>query len=65
MLVGVGKSPNSDSNAFSESFGPGFWFRLFPFGPGKYKYPKYGDVSNKHNLPRVETRTYPVVREEK
>ena len=21
------------------SFGPGFWSRLFPFGPGKYKYP--------------------------
>ena len=22
-----------------QSFGPGFWSRLFPFGPGKYKYP--------------------------
>ena len=40
MSVVVGKSPNSDSKAFSESlnFGPGLWSRLFPFGPGKYKY---------------------------
>ena len=22
-----------------QSFGPGFWSRLFPFGAGKYKYP--------------------------
>ena len=66
VLVVAGKSPNSDSKAFSES--SKFSYRIlvsaFPVWSWQIQI-SYGDVSNKRNLPQVETRTYPVVREGK
>ena len=45
---------------FGPGFGPGF-SRLVPANTN----PQNSDVSNKRNLPWVETRTYPVVWKEK